>query len=56
MDGVAEGEDPVVERVVHRVGVRDRVRLAQQVGPTDRPDEQRTAAEQRQRALAPSGR
>ncbi len=45
LDIVAEGQEHVVQRVVHGVGVRHGVPGPQQVGPADRADQERAAAE-----------
>ena len=48
------GQQDVVERVVHRVGVRDGVGGTQQVRPPDRADQQRPAGQERDRLACPA--
>jgi hypothetical protein len=47
------GQEDVVEGVVHVPGVRSRPVRAEQVGPPDRPDKQRTAGQQQERLVRP---
>jgi len=51
---IVVGEDDVVERAMHVVGVGNRVLLAEQVRPTDGADQQRAAAHQEGRIRSPA--
>ena len=55
LDTPGHTPEHVVKRSVHRMGVRDRVPGAKQVGPANRADEQRSSGQHEQRLVRAPG-